>query len=130
MAYLQDFYPLDIDDSYTEYVISELWQMWYFIIGRRLNSQKSTMLPLWQVHNMAKITGMAAVFKAFQIKIMAYLQDFYPLDIDDSYIEYAISELKYDDSDILLLDIDSIAKFQTRMALCHLWQVRTSRSKY
>ena len=37
---------------------------------------------------------------------MVYLKDFYPLDIDDSYIEYVISELKYDDNDILLLDID------------------------
>ena len=37
---------------------------------------------------------------------MGYLQDFYPLDIDDSYIEYVISELKYDDGDILLLDVD------------------------
>ena len=44
--------------------------------------------------------------KAFQIKIMTYLQDFYPLDIDESYIEYVISELKYDANDILLLDVD------------------------
>ena len=36
---------------------------------------------------------------------MAYLEDFYPLDIDDSYLEYVISELKCDDNDILLLDI-------------------------
>ena len=44
--------------------------------------------------------------KRFKIKIMGYLQDFYPLDIGDSYIEYIISELKYDDGDILLLDVD------------------------
>ena len=44
---------------------------------------------------------------------MAYLQDFYPLDIDDSYVEYVTSELKYDDSDILLLDDNPIVKFQT-----------------
>ena len=37
---------------------------------------------------------------------MVYLKDFYPLDIDDSYTEYIISEVKYDDSDILLLDAD------------------------
>ena len=51
---------------------------------------------------------MAAVIESiFKIKIMgAYLQDFYPLDIDDSYIEYVISELKYDAIDILLLDVD------------------------
>ena len=41
---------------------------------------------------------------------MGYLQDFYPLDIDDSYLEYVISELKYDDNDILLLDVDKIAE--------------------
>ena len=51
---------------------------------------------------------------------MAYLQDFYPLDIDDSYIEYVISELKYDDNDILLLDVDYVAKFEMRATLCHL----------
>ena len=51
---------------------------------------------------------------------MAYLKDFYPFDIDDSYTEYVISEMKYDDSDILLLDADSIAKVQTRTTLCHL----------
>ena len=73
---------------------------------------------------MAKITGMARWWKPFKIKIKAYLQYFYPLDIDDSYIEYVISEMKYDDSDISLLDGDSIAKFRTRTALCHLWQVR------
>ena len=39
-------------------------------------------------------------------KVMAYLKDFYPLDIDYSYTEYVISEVKYDDSDILLLDVD------------------------
>ena len=38
--------------------------------------------------------------------MMAYLQDFYPLDINYSYIEYVISELKYDAIDILLLDVD------------------------
>ena len=36
------------------------------------------------------------LFKAVQSKIMAYLQDFYPLDIDDSCTKYVISELKYD----------------------------------
>ena len=33
---------------------------------------------------------------------MAYWKDFNPLDIDDSYTEYVISEMKYVDSDILL----------------------------
>ena len=41
---------------------------------------------------------------------MTYLKDFYPFHIDDSDTEYVISEMKYDDSDILLLDADSIAK--------------------
>ena len=45
---------------------------------------------------------------------MGYLQDFYPLDIDDSYIEYVISELKYDDRDILLLDVIKIAESAQR----------------
>ena len=54
--------------------------------------------------NMVK--SLAVVFKAVQSQIMTYLQDFYPLDIDDSYTEYVISEMKYDDSDILLLDVD------------------------
>ena len=39
---------------------------------------------------------------------MAYWKDFSPLDIDDSYLEYVISELKYDDSDILLLDVEKL----------------------
>ena len=39
------------------------------------------------------------MMKALQIKIMAYLQDFYLLDIDHSYKEYVIFELKYDHSD-------------------------------
>ena len=34
--------------------------------------------------------------------------DFYPLHIDDSYIEYVISELKYDDNDILFLDVETL----------------------
>ena len=38
--------------------------------------------------------------------MMAYLQDFYPLDIYDSYTEYIISELKYDHNDFFLLDVD------------------------
>ena len=39
---------------------------------------------------------------------MGYLQDFYPLDIDYSYIEYVISALKYDDNDILFLDVHKL----------------------
>ena len=38
--------------------------------------------------------------------MMAYLQDFYRLDIDDSYTEYIISELKYDHNDFFVLDVD------------------------
>ena len=51
---------------------------------------------------------------------MVYLKDFYPLDIDDSYTEYAISKMMYNNSDILLLDAESIAKVQMRTTLCHL----------
>ena len=58
--------------------------------------------------NMAK--SLACSFQSRQSKIMAYLKDFYPFHIDDSDTEYVISEMKYDDSDILLLDADSIAK--------------------
>ena len=39
---------------------------------------------------------------------MAYLQDFYHLDMDDFFIEYVISELKYYDNDILLLDVQKL----------------------
>ena len=63
----------------------------------------------------------AVGFKAIHSKILAYLKDFYPLDVDDSDSEYVISEMKYNDSviniQILLLDADSIA---TRTTLCHL----------
>ena len=55
-------------------------------------------------------------WKHFKIKIMRYLQDFYPLHIDDSYIEYVISELKYDDNDILLLDVDKIVNTATALS--------------
>ena len=48
----------------------------------------------------------AVLVKPVQNKMMAYLQDFYPLDIDDSYTEYIISELKYDHNDFFLLDVD------------------------
>ena len=47
---------------------------------------------------------------------MGYLQDFYPLDIDDSYIEYVISELKYDDNDILFLDVDKLVNTRTTLS--------------
>ena len=48
----------------------------------------------------------AVLVKPVQNKMMAYLQDFYPLDMDDSYTEYIISELKYDHNDLFLLDVD------------------------
>ena len=48
---------------------------------------------------------------------MAHLKDFYPLDIGDSYTEYVISEMKYEDSDILLLEPNSITKWSGRFAL-------------
>ena len=46
---------------------------------------------------------------------MGYLQDFYPLDIDYSYIEYVISALKYDDNDILFLDVVDIAQTSRKL---------------
>ena len=75
----------------------------------------------------------AALVKPVQNKMMAYLQDFYPLDIDDSYTEYIISELKYDHNDFFWLDVDlsrEIPNVYAKYVLCHLWQVRTTRSKY
>ena len=48
---------------------------------------------------------------------MGYLQDFYPLDIDDSYIEYVISALKYDDNDILFLDVHELVNIAQRFRL-------------
>ena len=60
------------------------------------------------------------MMKALQIKIMAYLQDCYLLDIDHSYKEYVIFELKYDHSDDFFIEHDYTAKFRTRDLLCHL----------
>ena len=48
---------------------------------------------------------------------MGYLHDFYPLDIDYSYIEYVISALKYDDNDILFLDVHKLIDIAERFNL-------------
>ena len=48
---------------------------------------------------------------------MGYLQDFYPLDIDYSYIEYVISALKCDDNDILFLDVHKLVNIAQRFRL-------------
>ena len=48
---------------------------------------------------------------------MGYLHDFYPLDIDDSYTEYVISALKYDDNDILFLDVHKLVDIAQRFHL-------------
>ena len=45
---------------------------------------------------------------------MGYLQDFYPLHITYSYIEYVISALKYDDNDILFLDVHKLVNIAQR----------------
>ena len=45
------------------------------------------------------------------------MKDFYPLDIDDSYLEYVISELKYDDNDILLLNVEKLVNKGQRFHL-------------
>ena len=101
MAYWKDFNPLDIDNSYTEYVISEMKYVdsdillleFDYITTRRLRfAFDHFVMP------MAKSLRTCLV-KPVQNKMMAYLQDFYPLDIDDSYTEYIISELKYDHND-------------------------------
>ena len=107
MAYLKDFYPLDIDDSYLEYVISELKYDDNDILLLDVEKLVNTAQRFhWLLVKMAEMTESAQLWKRFKIKIMVYLKDFYPLDIDDSYLEYVISELKYDDIDILLLDVD------------------------
>ena len=66
--------------------------------------------------------------KALQIKIMAYLQDCYLLDIDHSYKEYVIFELKYDHSDDFFYWAWLYGEISNeRFALSPwLWQVRTS----
>ena len=47
---------------------------------------------------------------------MAYWKDLNPLDIDNSYTEYVISEMKYVDSDILSLEFDYITTRRLRFA--------------
>ena len=54
---------------------------------------------------------------------MAYLKDFYPFDIDDSYLEYVISEVRYDDNDILLLDVEKLVNTAQRFHyFCSKWR--------
>ena len=112
MGYLQDFYPLDIDYSYIEYVISALKyddnDILFLDVHKLVDIAQRFHLP---VVKMAEVTQL---WKRFKIKIMAYLKDFYPLDIDDSYLEYVISELKYDDNDILLLDVEKLVNTAQR----------------
>ena len=50
---------------------------------------------------------------------MAYWKDFKSLDIDNSYTEYVISEIKHVDSDILLLEFDYITTRRLRFAFDH-----------
>ena len=50
---------------------------------------------------------------------MAYWKDFNPLDIENSYAEDVISEMKYVDSDILLLEFDYITTRRLRFAFDH-----------
>ena len=59
---------------------------------------------------------------------MAYLEDFYPLDIDDSYLEYVISELKCDDNDILLLDVVKLVNTGQRFR--YFWSKWRNDSKH
>ena len=83
MAYWKDLNPLDVDNSYTEYVISEMkYVEWYFIIGVRLYNYTKTRIA-FDHFVMAKSPYLSNQFKT-TTKMMAYLQDFYPLDIDDS----------------------------------------------
>ena len=117
MAYLQDFCPLDIDYSYTEYVISALKydnnDILFLDMHKLVDIAQRFHLPV------VKIAEVTQLWKRFKIKIVAYLKDFYPLDIDDSYLEYVISELKYDDNDILLLDVEKLVN--TAQRFCYFW---------
>ena len=122
MAYWKDLNPLDIDNSYTEYVISEMKYVDSDILSLEFNYITTRRLHFACDHFvMANANGEIAVLvKPVQNKIMAYLQDFYPLDIDDSYTEYIISELKYDHNDFFLLDVDLNSEIPPSMLLCHL----------
>ena len=115
MGYLQDFYPLDIDYSDIEYVISALKyddnDILFLDVHKLVDIAQRFRLTV------VKMTEVTQLWKHFKIKIMAYLKDFYPLDIDDSYLEYVISELKYDDNDILLLDVEKLVNISTTLSL-------------
>ena len=114
MAYWKDLNPLDIDNSYTEYVISEMKYVDSDILSLEFDyiTTRSRRLRFAFDHFVMPIAKslrhgeIAVLVKPVQNKMMAYLQDFYPLDIDDSYTEYIISELKYDHNDFFLLDVD------------------------
>ena len=118
MGYLQDFYPLDIDDSYIEYVISELKyddnDILFLDVEKLVDIAQRFHLTVVKWRKWPEVTQL---WKRFKIKIMAYLKDFYPLDIDDSYLEYVISELKYDDNDILLLGRGETSQYSTMLSL-------------
>ena len=61
---------------------------------------------------------------------MAYWKDFNLLDIDDSYTEYVITEMIYDDSDILSLDPDYITTRRLRFAFDHFAIANMAKSPY
>ena len=101
MAYWKDFNPLDIDNSYTEYLISEMKYVDSDILLLEFNYITTRRLRFAFDHFvMAKSPYLS---NQFRTKCMAYLQDFHPLDIDDSYTEYIIAELKYDHNDNFLV---------------------------
>ena len=130
MAYWKDLNSLDIDNSYTEYVISEMKYVdsdilsleFDYITTRRLRfAFDHFVMPMAKSLRHGEI---AVLVKPVQNKMMAYLQDFYPLDIDDSYTEYIISELKYDHNDFFFAGCgfkqrNSECLCQIRV-LCHL----------
>ena len=64
-------------------------------------------------------------FESVKSEIIAYWKDFNPLDIDNSYTEYVISEMKYVDSDILLLEFDYITTRRLRFAFDHFVMVKS-----
>ena len=90
-----------------KYVDSDILSLEFdYITTRRLRfAFDHFVMPMAMVKSL-RHGEIAVLVKPVQNKMMAYLQDFYPLDIDDSYTEYIISELKYDHNDFFLLDVD------------------------
>ena len=136
MAYWKDLNSLDIDNSYTEYVISEMKYVDSDILSLEFDYITKRRLRFACDHfviAMAKSLRhgeIAVLVKPVQNKMMAYLQDFYPLDIDDSYTELNWSMTTMIFFCWMWIETAKFRMFMPNRVLCHFWQVRTTRSKY